>query len=264
MKSSTRIGALAARASPGGRVLALLLALFVAAGVVILMGAAVPSEAQTVSMTYTVKDLGTLPGGSNSYAFGINDSGQVVGRSDTSSRYAHAFLYSNGQMQDLNSLIPVGSGWILREAWGINTSGQIVGWGVINGHSRAFLATPGTAPPDTMAPTVTRTAPKANANEVAPTANVRATFSEEMNSDTIDGQIFQLFKKGTTTQIAAQVSYNADTDTAKLDPTSNLRRGVAYKAVVSTWAKDAAGNRLDQNSSTTGLQQKVWYFTVDD
>ena len=28
-------------------------------------------------------------------------------------------------------------------------------------------------------------------------------------------------------------------------------------------AKDVAGNRLDQDSSTTGLQQKVWYFTVD-
>jgi hypothetical protein len=85
-----------------------------------------------------------------------------------------------------------------------------------------------------------------------------------MNSTTIDGTTFQLFKKGTTTQIAAQVSYNADTDTAKLDPTNNLRRGVAYKAVVTTWARDVAGNRLDQDGTTSGLQQMRWFFRVDD
>jgi hypothetical protein len=85
-----------------------------------------------------------------------------------------------------------------------------------------------------------------------------------MDSTTIDGTTFKLFKKGTTTQIAAQVSYNADTHTAKLDPINNLRRGVAYKAVVTTRAKDLAGNRLDQDSSTSGLQKKRWFFRVDD
>jgi hypothetical protein len=85
-----------------------------------------------------------------------------------------------------------------------------------------------------------------------------------MDSGTIDGTTFQLFKKGTTTQIAAMVSYNADTDTAKLDPTDNLRRGVAYRAVVTTWARDVAGNRLDQDGSASGLQQMRWFFRVDD
>jgi dipeptidyl aminopeptidase/acylaminoacyl peptidase len=117
--------------------------------------------------------------------------------------------------------------------------------------------------PDTTPPSVTSTLPKANATEVAPTANVRATFSEEMDSNTIDATTFTLFKKGTITQIPAQDSYNADTDTAKLDPTNNLRRGVAYKAVVTTWAKDVAGNRLDQDG-TTGFQQMRWFFRVDD
>jgi hypothetical protein len=85
-----------------------------------------------------------------------------------------------------------------------------------------------------------------------------------MNASTINGTTFKLFKKGTTTQIAAQVSYNADTHTAKLDPINNLRRGVAYKAVVTTWARDVAGNRLDQDSSTSGFQQMRWFFKVDD
>jgi Tol biopolymer transport system component len=120
------------------------------------------------------------------------------------------------------------------------------------------------APKDTAPPMVTSTSPKANATGVAPTANVRATFSEGMDGTTIDGTTFQLFKKGTTTQIPATVSYNADTDTAKLDPNNNLRRGVAYKAVVSTWAKDVAGNRLDQDVPTSGLQQKRWFVRVDN
>jgi hypothetical protein len=33
--------------------------------------------------------------------------------------------------------------------------------------------------------------------------------------------------------------------------------------VVSTLAKDVAGNRLDQDDSTDGLQQKVWFFEID-
>ena len=112
------------------------------------------------------------------------------------------------------------------------------------------------APTDNVPPKVISTSPKANATEVAPTANVRATFSEGMDSNTIDSTTFQLFKKGTTTQIPAQVSYNADTGTAKLNPDNNLKRGATYKAVVTTVAKDMAGNRLDQDDSTAGLQQK--------
>jgi len=37
-----------------------------------------------------------------------------------------------------------------------------------------------------------------------------------------------------------------------------------YKAVVSTGAKDLAGNALDQNPTLSGLQQKAWTFTVSN
>ena len=52
-------------------------------------------------------DLGTL-GGLESFAYRINDSGQVVGVADTSSGVEHAFLYSNGTMNDLG-MLPGGS-----------------------------------------------------------------------------------------------------------------------------------------------------------
>jgi hypothetical protein len=51
----------------------------------------------------------------------------------------------------------------------------------------------------------------------------------------------------------ATVSCNADTNTAKLDPTNLLKRGATYKAVVTTGTKDVIGNLPDQNSFATGL-----------
>jgi Bacterial Ig-like domain len=119
-----------------------------------------------------------------------------------------------------------------------------------------------TPPPDTTSPRVESTVPDANATGVTPTADVTPTFSEDMDASFINGKTFKHFKKGTTTKITAAVSYDASTDTAKLDPTNSLHAGVTYKAVVTTGAKDVAGNPLDQNSSTTGLQQKAWSFTV--
>ncbi len=41
-----------------------------------------------------------------------------------------------------------------------------------------------------------------------------------------------------------------------------LRKGGTYKAVVTTGAKDAAGNPLDQNPSLSGSQRKDWTFKV--
>ena len=45
-------------------------------------------------------------------------------------------------MQDLNALIPGGSGWALRNATAINNAGQIVGWGDVGTESHGFLLTP--------------------------------------------------------------------------------------------------------------------------
>jgi N-acetylglucosamine-6-sulfatase len=109
---------------------------------------------------------------------------------------------------------------------------------------------------------VTSTLPKADATAVAPTTNIKATFSEDRLGSSINGQTFKLFEKGSTTKIAAAISYSASTDTATLDPTNSLRRGITYKAVVTTGAKDVAGNPLDQNPTILGLQQKTWSFTT--
>jgi Bacterial Ig-like domain len=76
----------------------------------------------------------------------------------------------------------------------------------------------GTPPPspDTEPPTVESTIPNANEAGVAPTTNVTATFSEDMLASSITGKTFKLTKKGSSTKIAAAVSYDADIDTATL------------------------------------------------
>ena len=131
-----------------------------------------------------------------------------------------------------------------------------------NAGNSAAGATFGPIKIDKTAPSVTSTFP-GNGREVGPAANIRATFSDEMLPASVMNA-FKLFKKGSTTRIAATVTYDAATDTATLNPANNLRRGATYKAVVSTVATDKADNRLDQNSSKSGLQQKVWFFEIDE
>jgi Bacterial Ig-like domain len=122
-------------------------------------------------------------------------------------------------------------------------------------------------PSDTTGPTVESVFPKEDITGIDRTTNVTATFSEDMMASSIDATTFKLFKKGSTTKISATVSYPDPTDrTATLNPfgssTTRLARGTTYKAVVTTGAKDLAGNSLDQNPTVDGLQQKTWFFTT--
>ena len=87
-----------------------------------------------------MQDLGAL-GWNQSIAYDINDKEQVVGVLQTGPN-SHAFIWANGQMNDLNSQIPANSGWVLQEARAINDKGQITGFGLLNGQTRAFLLKP--------------------------------------------------------------------------------------------------------------------------
>jgi probable HAF family extracellular repeat protein len=95
-------------------------------------------------------DLGLLPDALDSRAYGLNNQGQIVGSSYIRSQSAaHAFLWSEGTMTDLNDDLPAGSGWTLRNAVGVNDAGQIVGYGINpDNQTHAYLLTPedGAAP----------------------------------------------------------------------------------------------------------------------
>lgn len=90
-----------------------------------------------------VTDLGTPTGMDQSQATALNDLGWVVGSAFSSADGSQSsFLYKDGQISDLASLVPT-SGWDqLYSASGINANGQIVGTGLLGGVSRAFVMTP--------------------------------------------------------------------------------------------------------------------------
>jgi probable HAF family extracellular repeat protein len=82
---------------------------------------------------YFITDIGTL-GGTQSFALGINDVGQVFGTSwITGDTTQHAFLYQNGTMADLGDLV------ITLAGGALNNSGQIAGGFTLNGVVRPAI-----------------------------------------------------------------------------------------------------------------------------
>jgi probable HAF family extracellular repeat protein len=100
------------------------------------------------SASGTMHELGSL-GGSVSFGWDINASGQVTGNSDTTDdEETHAFLWNpmtpngvSGMMHDLGTL-----GGTSSDGGGINASGQVAGSSLIEGDEfdHAFLWTPTT------------------------------------------------------------------------------------------------------------------------
>jgi hypothetical protein len=127
--------------------------------------------------------------------------------------------------------------------------------------------------PDTTAPRVVSATPGGGASGVGRDADVTATFSERMDPATITGSTFKLYKVNpdrSRTLMNATVTL-LDTPSpgglkAELDPfgstAKTLQPGTKYKAVVTTGARDLAGNALDQSPRKGGKQQKAWTFTT--
>jgi probable HAF family extracellular repeat protein len=135
-------------------------------------------------------DLGTLYGG-NGGAYGVNNSGEVVGYSDLEGE-GRAFLHKDGQMTDLNDPIPSDSGWTLGSAFAINDEGQIVayGWNTDGRHNAVLLEV------DVDPPTVASVNPTDLKKKVPRRTNIMATFSEEMNADTLTESTVHLITPG--------------------------------------------------------------------
>jgi probable HAF family extracellular repeat protein len=85
-----------------------------------------------------IQDLGVLPGDAFSEALGINEWRQVVGLSCDAANNCRAFLWQNGVMKDLNTLVAPGYTGTLTSAQDVNDLGVITG--------RAFDPTTNTRP----------------------------------------------------------------------------------------------------------------------
>jgi probable HAF family extracellular repeat protein len=93
----------------------------------------------------SIRNLGLLPTASYSFATSINNAGQIVGESGPRLKNSsRAVIWGkDGHIRDLNTLICGNAGWVLRSARAINATGQIAGYGTINGQTHAFLGKPG-------------------------------------------------------------------------------------------------------------------------
>ena len=125
-----------------------------AAGTAINLSGAVAGYSKTSSGNYEafvdqngkMTDLGAY--NIDTVAEAINHSGVIVGQTygvdSTDSPFYRAFIHTAGHFQDLNSLIPTGSGFELTDATAINDSGQIVAdaYNTTNGQPHALLLNP--------------------------------------------------------------------------------------------------------------------------
>jgi probable HAF family extracellular repeat protein len=92
-----------------------------------------------------ITDLGVVGADACSYSAAINDKMQVVGVSSPGCDFdiSRAFLWEDGSIFDLNSLVPPASALYLQLTNAINDSGEIAGTGVdANGNEHAFLLIP--------------------------------------------------------------------------------------------------------------------------
>lgn len=92
-------------------------------------------------------DLGVVGGDPSSYAASINSQNQIVGSSGDFSTdppiSSRVFLWENGEMVDLNALVPDTSALHMEFVQTINDRGEIAGSGVdAQGNEHAFLAIP--------------------------------------------------------------------------------------------------------------------------
>lgn len=101
---------------------------------------------------------------------------------------------------------------------------------------------------DTTKPTVV-TVPADAATAVAISANLTATFSEDIKQQDINSNNFILIKATDGTIVPGTLAYTLGTKTVTFDPTSDLSAATAYIWVISN-VRDLAGNIMDPVSVT--------------
>jgi probable HAF family extracellular repeat protein len=127
---------------------------------------------------------------SEAYATDINDAGVVVGimRTSGASSPYHAWIYADGVVTNLNSLVPTGSGLHLAYANAINNNGEIVGLAYDSqGRPHGFILTPGGSgepppPPPPVVPSISIS--DVVANEGKQNATTNFTFAVRLSEPT--------------------------------------------------------------------------------
>jgi hypothetical protein len=105
---------------------------------------------------------------------------------------------------------------------------------------------------DTSAPRVVSQSPAPGATGVSIAAPVLVTFSKQMNASTINSSTVTLQASGSSTPVAATVTYSGST--ATLQPNAPLAYNTTYTVTVSGSITDTNGNAIGSNTT--------WSFTT--
>ncbi len=115
---------------------------------------------------------------------------------------------------------------------------------------------------DTTAPAIDGRSPEKDVRGVASTKSVTVTFSEALDPQTVKGATFFLTRQGATAAVPATVSYEAATETATLDPSSNLASDASYTVTVK--GGSAAGGGVKDKAGNALAGDETWSFTTVD
>jgi probable HAF family extracellular repeat protein len=236
-----------------------------------------PTHAFLWSPGSGMKDLGAFPYATNSYATGINNSGVVVGyvqngpggppSTDASVPHPSAFIYENGRMTDLNSLLPQPSNWYIVNASGINNEGVVVGIGYHNGgiHGYELFTSGGTMT------TTSLQASSPNAvygQPVTLTATVRPTAGASGNPGgsvtffcgTIDVGTAPL-SGGTATLKVGDLPLGTDAITASYGGDSEFAASQSTPLDV-TFGKDGTSVSLSSSANPASVGQAITFTAI--
>lgn len=109
-----------------------------------------------------------------------------------------------------------------------------------------------TIPQETVLPMIDATIPANLAGNITINTPITATFSEPMDSATINGANFKVSSAGVP--VAGTVNYDTASNTATFVPVAPLAFSTTYSASITTAVSDPAGNHLPLD--------KVWSFTT--
>ena len=173
--------------------------------------------------TFTVNSsLGTAVAGTVAYVAGSN---------------ATTFTPSTGLLPNTTYVATITTG-----------AKDTTGTGLAANYVWTFRTVPGPTPP-----TVISTTPANNAASVALNQKILATFSEAMNSSTINETSFTLTAPGGVA-VAGTVTYLAAGSIATLSPNTDLAPNTTYVATITTGAQNSSGTPLATNY--------LWTFTT--
>ncbi len=123
-------------------------------------------------------------------------------------------------------------------------------YAVFPGDSGSYVATYIAAPP----PAINSTSPSNGATNVSVGSSVTATFNQPMDAATINASSFEV-KDPANTLVPGNITYDAATRSAKLEPTGNLANNTVYTATLKgSIIKNQFGNTLGNDYT--------WSFTT--